>query len=392
MTVIMFKNLYIHFPYCLYKCHYCDFNSYAYEKQNIPHADYHSILKQEIAHWANTIPESQNIETIFFGGGTPSLMQPAHVEEILKLVDATWGLAKNVEITLETNPGTVTRQSFVDFKSAGINRISLGVQSFAEKNLQRFGRIHSGPEALQALEFAKTVFTNVSCDLIFGFPEQALADWQSDLQKALTLDLPHMSCYSLTAEAHTQYAVDVKAGKWHELPNDLLAAMQTHTYEKLQQQGYDVYEISNFAKPGFASRHNLCYWHYQSYLGLGAGATSQFVVGAKGQVSVNRRTNFKRPQDYMQAVIANKEFGTSESIPQPAHLFEYLMMHLRLQQGIEIRTATQLWGEVLWQPIESQFEVLAKEGFLLQTPTHWQVTQKGFLLNHKLLSQFFDLL
>lgn len=388
----MFKNIYIHFPYCLYKCHYCDFNSYAYEQQNIPHQDYQSALMSEIQYWHKKFPEKRDIDTVFFGGGTPSLMKPHCVAELLERIDQNWGLAANAEITLESNPGTVTKKSFADFKSAGINRISLGVQSFQEKNLKRFGRIHTGDEASLAIENARSVFDNVSCDLIFGFPDQTVAEWNLDLQKAISFDLAHMSCYALTNEPQTQFAVDVKNNKYKELPSDVMAEMQNLTYDQLNKNGFSAYEISNFAKPNKESRHNLCYWHYESYLALGAGATAQFIFGQEEARVTERHTNFKRPQDYAQALLEKKDFFTREKISYPVNVFEYLMMNLRLRSGLTVLDFKQKWGLATWQKIEIQILKLVNQGLLEATPSHFLLTKKGFLLNHQVLSEFLGLL
>lgn len=390
LDVSMFKSLYIHFPYCLYKCHYCDFNSYAYKPGDIPNETYQQALKSEIQHKAKNFLKSKNIETIFWGGGTPSLMPAAHIEDILQTVDRTWGIAANAEITLECNPGTVSLQKFADFKKAGINRISLGVQSFHEKNLQRFGRIHSGDEAKQALEAACQVFENVSCDLIFGFPDGSFLEWQNDLATACQFGLKHISCYALTAEPQTQYAFDLRSGKYNEVPHDTFADMQMFTYDYLERQGFVDYEISNFAKPGHESRHNLCYWHYESYAGLGAGACSQSVTQQNGSVLVSRFMNHKRPQNYCESVLQNQDFFSREDVFAPDSIFEYLMMNLRLREGVNKNTLQNFCGETVFRDLSLRFQDLVRQGLLVETPSHWRVTRQGFLLNHKLLASFFD--
>lgn len=384
----MFKNLYIHFPFCLYKCHYCDFNSYAYANESIPHADYALALKRELEFWRQRFCEKQKLKTIFFGGGTPSLMQPKVVHEILAQIDAIWGLAPDCEITLECNPATIDVQRFHDFKSVGINRISLGVQSFHEKNLTRFGRIHSANAAKSALHAATKVFHNVSCDLIFGFPDNTFQDWQSDLKTALAFDLPHMSCYSLTNEPQTQYRADLKSKKFSELPEEMMAKMQRYTYATMAENKFLAYEISNFAQPGFFSQHNLSYWHYQSYLGLGAGATSQFIEG----ITAKRHTNFKRPQDYQNAMAKAEDFFTKETVFFPNTLFEFLMMRLRLRAPLSKADLRANWGEAAYQKLAPKFTRLVDKGLLSQTTTHICVTEEGFLFNHQLLAEFFDFL
>lgn len=382
------NHIYVHYPYCLYKCHYCDFNSYAIEKKEIPENEYLKNLILELEFWHEKLGRNHfPIQTVFFGGGTPSLMDPKSVETVLQKIDDLFGCADNVEVTLESNPGTVTQKSFAAFKSAGVNRVSLGVQSFAEKNLSRFGRIHTGDEALKALENALFVFENVSADLIFGFPSQSLNEWQQDLQTLTALSLPHMSCYALTAEPHTQYTVDLKKKKYQETTAETFADMQLYTYSFLESQGYHAYEISNFAKPGAESQHNLGYWRYHSYLGIGAGAISNWVWDAH---KVERFANRRRPQDYEEALYQQNDFFTREEVVSPDILIEFFMMNLRLKNGVTEQQVTRFFNDQQASQIFEIFAKLVAEGYVERVRDRFQITQKGFLLNHKMLAYFLD--
>lgn len=376
------NHIYIHYPYCLYKCHYCDFNSYAYEEGQIPQADFTKTLSNELEFRVEhddeksrlAIPKGKVIHSVFFGGGTPSLMNPADVAVVLKRLSDFYTFADNIEITLETNPGTINLQKFKEFKEAGINRFSIGVQSFQEKNLKRFGRIHTGDQALQAIKQALDVNdARVSCDLIFGFPEQTLMEWQQDLNQVLDLDLNHFSCYSLMAEEGTIYTKALKDRVYQESPTDLIADMMEWTYDVCEQKGRSAYEVSNFAKPGFESAHNLGYWRYQSYMGLGPGAFSSFIQ--KGKEAVIRQMNQKNPQTYLRALFLKNDFYEQELIDSVTFQKERLMMGLRLKEGLELPEdlARQAVDEGLLESFEGRF----------------RPTRLGFLQNNRLVEMFF---
>lgn len=372
-------HVYVHFPYCLYKCHYCDFNSFAIEAGKIPSDAYQRALLQEIksrrTYFENSglhsFPKGARIHSVFFGGGTPSLMVPQNLAEIISALAREYSLAPDCEITLEANPGTITKKLLSEFKQMGVTRLSLGVQSLADKNLKRFGRIHSVEEAWQALAEAQQVFADqLSCDLIYGFPEQSLAEWQNDLNRIAALGLKHISCYALTAESGTQFSADIKKQVYAEPNEDLLAEMFIATHAFWQSRGLAAYEISNFAEAGYESRHNLGYWNYESYVGLGAGACSNFVpetmkpskadlasacgavagVGSKGMLStpvekdddgeetqndiVVRTVNHKVPETYMRTLADGGNFFIEEEINRRTAMSEFMMMGLRLAEGI----------------------------------------------------------
>jgi len=381
-------HIYIHFPYCLYKCHYCDFNSHAWDEGKIPHSDYVSALLFEVearkrlfeGKGTHFFPEKTEIASLFFGGGTPSLMRAEDVEKIISTLDQEFTLAPNCEITLESNPGTVDRQRFVDFKNAGINRISMGVQSFQEKNLKRFGRIHSGDEAVAAINAAlESGVERVSADLIFGFPGQSLKEWEGDLKKMLGFGLKHISCYALTAEPDTIYTRDLQKGQLAEVDADLFADMHNLTYELTDKAELSAYEISNFAADGEESRHNLGYWRYSSFLGLGAGAWSNFPAV--------RTMNIKAPSQYMQAVQKGA-FFEQEEIEQRTAMTEYLMMGLRLKEGISHNDFAERFGESLASVFGDEVLRAVEKGWLEDDGAWMRATREGFLFNNSLVQMF----
>lgn len=387
-----FEHVYIHFPYCLYKCEYCDFNSYAYKEQEIPEEAYLGHLKAEIRYWQERFPArpEAGIKSVFLGGGTPSLMRPVSVRQVLAALNESWGLSENPEITLESNPGTVTRESFASFKEAGINRISMGVQSFDDANLQRFGRIHTAKQATEAIEAANDVFENVSFDLIYGFPDQSLRSWQSDLETAVRFGVKHLSAYALTAEPHTEYTYKLKQGSYQETDSDTFFEMQSLTYEFLEDAGLPAYEVSNFAAKGSECQHNLAYWQYKSYLGLGAGATANIHVKDKPG-HVERWTNWKRPQDYEKAIATgNKPYPSKEVLTPGTTWQEYLMMGLRLKSQFDAQGFQDLYGKDFLNDSQTILQSEQKKGRLILQPNALEITTKGFLENNPLVLAFLD--
>jgi oxygen-independent coproporphyrinogen-3 oxidase len=390
-------HLYIHFPYCLYKCRYCDFNSYAYERAEIPGTRYAAALVGEIRKRRTISDEGGDgflkngteLATLFFGGGTPSLMNPKDVTAVLEEIGRTHPAASDAEITLESNPGTVNTDAFRAFREAGINRVSIGVQSFHDKYLGRFGRIHTGDEALRAIDAARSAgFSRVSCDLIFGFPGQTLDEWRADLARAFSLGLKHVSCYALTAEAGTEFAAEVRRGAFVETDPDLFADMQELTYEMTAEVGLSAYEISNFAVPGEECRHNLAYWRSRSYVGLGAGGVSQFVSTER----VVRQTNHKVPDHYIRTLAEGGEFYVAESVGRVDAMKEFVMMGLRLRDGISLSEFLARFGSCLEESCAGVIARHVAEGSLILEADRLRPTRTGFLRNNAVVSDFFAVL
>lgn len=393
-------HLYIHYPYCLYKCHYCDFNSFAYERSKIPQEKYTQTLIQEFENrkilfeekGEGNFPPNTLLKSIFFGGGTPSLMSPKDIQKLLGHLQNYFCFDSQIEITLEANPGTLTQNILNDFYNAGINRLSIGVQSFQNRFLKDFGRIHTGEEAIQVIEMAQaSSFENFSFDLIFGFPGQSLKEWQKDLERALQFSAPHLSCYALTVESGTQFAADLKKGLWQENTSDQLAAMQELTYAALKTAGYQIYEVSNFAKHGFESVHNQGYWSYHSYLALGAGAISNFVwADSQGVTRVKRQTNARTPENYRRFVFEKQPWFQEETVSLPDSLKEFLMMGLRVQKGIAIEDLKKLYGvnsPGFFHSSKGHFQAL---GYLSVNKDDLQSTEKGFYFQNTMLRKFFE--
>lgn len=394
-------HIYIHFPYCLYKCHYCDFNSHAWEQGKIPHQEYVIALLTELNHRKNLFEAEgrhfyaagTEIGTVFFGGGTPSLMRPGDVEKILTELQRFFVFTGDVEITIEANPGTVTQKKLDDFCSAGVNRLSLGVQSLHDAYLARFGRIHTADEAINAIKSALcSQITNISTDLIFGFPGQTLAEWKSDLHAVLEFRLNHLSCYALTAEPDTIYSRQLAQRNLSETKPDVFADMLETTYELTDNRGISAYEISNFARPGFACRHNLAYWKYESYLGLGAGACSNWVDPLK----VIRTINHKSPQIYIgrgkkffvPCAVQNNSLFHTETIELKTAMKEFMMMGLRLKTGVGGNGFRKKFGVSLEDVFEDQLKQAIALGLLVEENNCYCPTQQGFSLNNRLVGLF----
>lgn len=317
-------SLYLHVPWCLKKCPYCDFNSHALSG-DLPESAYVAALLRDLE---LSLPSiwGRSVLTVFIGGGTPSLLSPAALETLLSGIRARVSLAPGAEITLEANPGTFETEKFRAFRAAGITRLSLGIQSFGDAALSALGRVHDGQEALAAAESALEIFPAVNFDLMFALPGQNTAAALADLDTALGLGPGHLSLYHLTIEANTAFA--------HAPPplpdEDAAAEMENTLRRRLTAAGYEHYEVSAHARPGQQCRHNLNYWQFGDYLGLGAGAHGKISFPDR----ITRQTRARKPKDYLAAVASDQPAETAREVPARDLGFEFLLNALRLRQGV----------------------------------------------------------
>ena len=323
--------IYIHWPYCRKKCPYCDFNSHVTD--TVDHEAWRDAYVQELSYYASLLG-NRKVNSIFFGGGTPSLMEPLTVEKIINTIGLHWDIDKNCEITLEANPTSIEANKFSYFKKAGINRVSVGVQSLRDEQLKFLGREHNALEALKALEVAAATFERMSFDLIYARPNQTIKDWESELKEALEFSKGHMSLYQLTIENGTQFKTLRDSGRLIELDYDLAGDMYLMTAEMMLSAGMPSYEISNYAAIGQESQHNLTYWRYHDYVGIGPGAHGRLTLQNGGKIAT--RTH-KAPPIWMQQV-QEKGNGAKpfEELSSYDQFQERLMMGLRLKEGIKL--------------------------------------------------------
>ena len=322
----MARALYIHWPFCLSKCPYCDFNSHV--REGIDIARWREALLADLRHEAE-IAAGEPLESVFFGGGTPSLMPPALVAELLAEAERLWGFARDVEITLEANPSSVEAANFAALAVAGVNRVSLGLQALDDETLRFLGRLHGAAEGLAALQTAQKAFERVSFDLIYARPGQSAEHWASELETALGFGTGHLSLYQLTIEPGTRFATDVRQGAFAPLDDDQAADLFALTREMTAAAGLPAYEVSNHARPGEESRHNLAYWRYQDYAGIGPGAH-----GRRHGVATLRH---KKPENWL-AAVAGRGNGLKEERPLGAReqASAALLMGLRLDEGVDL--------------------------------------------------------
>ena len=371
--------LYVHVPWCVQKCPYCDFNSHEANGE-IPEREYVDAL---IADLQSALPLiwGRPVVSVFFGGGTPSLLSPAAVDELIAAFRALAMLAPEAEITLEANPGTVEAEKFIGFRKAGINRLSLGIQSFNEGHLKALGRIHDADEAKRAAQLAGEHFDSFNLDLMYGLPGQTLAQAMSDVDTALSFNPSHLSCYQLTLEPNTRFAAFPPV-----LPeSDLCADMQEAIEARLASAGFNNYETSAFARSGKQCRHNLNYWHFGDYLGIGAGAHSKLTLHDR----VLRQMRWKHPKAYLENIQAGRAIQEETQIDSASLPFEFLMNSLRLAEGFppalfEARTA---------QPISRILPALRAaeaDGLLDICPEKIAPTLKGRRFLNVLLERFLD--
>ena len=332
-------GLYVHWPFCLSKCPYCDFNSHVAEE--IDHDRWRRALLAELDHAASSESPGGTLASIFFGGGTPSLMRPATVAAIIERAAERWTLAGDVEITLEANPTSVEAGRLAEFRAAGINRVSLGVQALDDRALAALGRGHNAAEALAAVRLAARLFDRFSFDLIYARPGQGAGEWRAELSSALAEAGGHLSLYQLTIEPGTAFHTLQRRGELKIPDEDSAATLYEITREIMEQAGLPGYEISNHARPGDESRHNLTYWRYGNYIGIGPGAHGR--ITSAGKTVATRR--HRAPATWLDAV-GESGHGTQDCVPvsREDRLAEILMMGLRLREGVTRRQFETLAG------------------------------------------------
>jgi len=368
--------LYVHWPFCVSKCPYCDFNSHV--RASVDQDEWRNALLADLAHEAALLP-GHRLNSIFFGGGTPSLMEPATVEAAIAAARDYWPQAEDLEITLEANPNSAEAARFADLAKAGVNRISLGLQSFDDQSLAFLGRAHSANEGLRAVAAAQSAVDRVSFDLIYALPGDSEEGWAASLDHALSLGTEHLSLYQLTIEPGTRFASMVAKHEFDPLDADTAANLFELTQERTAAAGIPAYEISNHARPGAESRHNLAYWRYQDYAGVGPGAH-----GRRGGM---RTVRHKKPENFLSAVARNGHgLSEEEALMREETAHEALVMGLRLAEGIEpAALADRLAVPRLVD--DAAIDRLAKLGLLERDGPRLRTTPAGRLLLDSILAE-----
>jgi putative oxygen-independent coproporphyrinogen III oxidase len=371
--------VYVHLPWCVRKCPYCDFNSHA-QRGEIPEQRYLAALTRDLER-SLPLVWGREVSSIFIGGGTPSLFSGAGIDELLCMLRALLRVSPLAEITLEANPGTFEMARFKAFRNAGVNRLSLGIQSFNSRHLSALGRIHDADEARAAAVAALDLFETVNLDLMYALPEQTLAEARQDLETAISLGPTHLSAYHLTLEPNTPFAASPPP-----LPDDDAAAdMQLMVEETLAGAGYRHYETSAFAKPGQECVHNLNYWTFGDYLGLGAGAHGKL----SSHDRIERQARSKHPQAYMDAVLGESEtsFIETRKLSRADRVFEFMMNALRLTEGFDPRLFEARTGLPL-RVAETALRSAEQRGLLLRTPDNIRPSEQGRHFLNELLQMF----
>jgi putative oxygen-independent coproporphyrinogen III oxidase len=380
----MCVSLYVHFPFCLRKCLYCDFNSLA-DSPVMPD-EYAGAVLKEMALRAGRLSVPAASPTLYFGGGTPSLMAPSDVGRIIDAAVRLYNLTHDAEITIEANPGTLLADRLAGYRSAGVNRLSLGVQSFNDSLLQQLGRIHTGLEARDAFGLARRAgFANIGIDLIHSLPGESSADWRADLDRAVALEPEHISAYGLSVEEGTPFHALESEGRLHLPDEEAGLLMFTHTSVFLQERGYEHYEISNFARPGFRSRHNQVYWRRENYLGFGAGAHSFIRSPGSGA----RWHNAPVPLDYMRPLDIDtlpEEELTNLTVREA--MAEFLFLGLRMLEGVEPARFSRDFGVDLDDAFPGVLPGLLAEGLLEQCRDRLRLTGTGLALANQVFLRF----
>src|SRR5215212_9970903 len=368
--------LYVHWPFCVSKCPYCDFNSHV--RESIDQDAWRDALLADLTHEARLLP-GRRLTSIFFGGGTPSLMKPSTVAAIIDAAMVHWETAGNVEITLEANPNSVEAARFADLAQAGVNRVSLGLQSFDDAALAFLGRAHSAREGWKALEIAQKRFRRVSFDLIYALPGETENGWSATLAQALSLGTSHLSLYQLTIEPGTRFATMAAKRRFEPLDPDAAAGLYELTDAMTSAGGLPGYEISNHARRGKESRHNLTYWRYGDYAGVGPGA--------HGRRLRMRTLRHRKPENFLSAIARNRHGIAEEETLSPVEAGdESVVMGLRLAEGIDAEALARRFGLqsiVDWRSVER----LTRSGHLVSSGSRIAATAKGRLLLDRVLAE-----
>ena len=368
--------LYVHWPFCVSKCPYCDFNSHV--RASIDQDVWREALLTDLAHEAQLLP-GRRLTSIFFGGGTPSLMEPSTVEAVIAAARGHWRAADDIEVTLEANPNSVEAARFADLAAAGVNRLSLGLQSFDDDRLAFLGRAHSASEGLEALDIAQKHFGRVSFDLIYALPGDDEQSWSRTLDRAIGLGTSHLSLYQLTIEPGTRFAALHASGKLEPLDPDLAASLYELTESRTEEAGMPAYEISNHARVGHESRHNLTYWRYGDYAGVGPGA--------HGRRLGMRTVRHRKPENFLSGIARNRHgIVEEEALSATEAADEALVMGLRLSEGIDADALANRIGIgslVDWQSVDR----LVRSDHLTRSGPKIAATPKGRLVLDRLLGE-----
>jgi oxygen-independent coproporphyrinogen-3 oxidase len=361
-------SLYVHLPWCLKKCPYCDFNSHEVTGGELPERRYLDALLADLDACLPLI-WGRSVQTIFIGGGTPSLFSPEAIERLLSQLRARLKLAADCEITLEANPGTFEKDRFRAFREAGVTRLSVGVQSFNDEQLKRIGRVHDSAQAIAALEEAAHCFDTFNLDLMYALPGQTLADLQQDVRQALAFAPPHLSIYHLTIEPNTYFAKYPP-----QVPEDDTAyAMLDLITERTELAGLQRYEVSAYAKPGHHCRHNLNYWQFGDYLGIGAGAHGKLSFAHR----IVRQVRVREPRLYMERALAGQAMAQEEEVARADLPFEFMLNALRLRQGFALSEFSERTGLAL-TAIQLPLEHAEHKGWVKRDLQRVQPTERGF--------------
>jgi oxygen-independent coproporphyrinogen III oxidase len=369
--------LYIHFPFCRRKCNYCSFVSYQDQEQDI--SAYTKALKQELV----SRVAGKNISTIYFGGGTPSLLDAEQVRDVLTQIRSICNVDKRAELTIEVNPGTINGRYFTDLRKVGVNRLSIGVQSFDDSELRILGRIHDSNEAKEAVFCARRAgFSNINIDLIYGIPGQTLQSWQSNLLEALKLNIEHLSLYALTLEGDEPMSKAIERGELPALNPDQCADQFEMAEDILNKRGYSHYEISNWAKQGYECKHNLVYWQSQPYIGIG--------VAAHSYIDGRRFANTKDIKTYLNTFVNNSKpvLDIDEKIDDELQLAESIILGLRLSGGINLIDFGKRFGKDLLKCYAAQVSDLTDLGLLEFAGQNMRLTNRGRLLGNEVFWRF----
>jgi len=377
-------GLYVHVPYCRAKCPYCDFNVHVATPW--PERRYIDALVAELHHYARTPFVDRRIATIYFGGGTPSLFAPASIGRVLDACRSTFGVEPDAEISLEANPESVSVETLRGYRAAGVNRLSFGIESFQPHVLKRLGRLQTAAETRLAVPMAREAgFANVSLDLMFAIPGQSRDDWAADLETAAAFEPEHLSAYNLTYEEGTPFFDLRRSGKLVALDDDDEAEMFESTRRRLAGHGYRAYEVSNFAKPGFESRHNLNYWHLGAYLGIGAGAHSHEPSGA----TARRWSNERDPETYARrALDAGSAVVSEETLGGSAAAGEFVFLHLRTMEGLDERAFEKRFGSTVDELFPETARIIAEGLLERREPGRLALTAPGLLVADSVFASF----